>query len=65
MLNKNFAYLCVYAAITDSDVSLIRHHNINHPKINKYILYFKTVSLKSMYTMRPCRLATEKYILSK
>ena len=26
---------------------------LNHPKINKYILYFKTVSLKTMYTMCP------------
>ena len=24
---------------------------LNHPKIIEYILYFKTVSLKTMYTM--------------
>ena len=33
---------------------------LNHPKIIKYILYFKTVSLTNMYSMCPLLLSNRK-----
>ena len=32
---------------------LVGIKNLNHPKIIKYILFFKTVSFHNMYQMRP------------
>ena len=42
------------------ELQLVDIYVLNHPKIIKYILYFKTVSLKTMYTMSPLLFSNRK-----
>ena len=47
------------------ELLLVRILVLNHSKIIKYVLYFKTVSLKTCIPCVHCCLATEKYGLNK